>query len=199
MTSRPLLHLASSSPRRKAILKALGLKVSVKVVEIDECRLADETPQQMVLRLAVAKALAAELDASQLVIGADTAVVLDGEVLGKPRGQGDAVAMLLRLSGRSHRVLTGVALRGPNGMQTTLSTTDVSFRQISPDEALSYWQSGEPCDKAGAYGIQGLGGAFVESIKGSYSGVVGLPVYETTQLLQHAGIDVLMKQAGHDG
>lgn len=199
MTSRPLLHLASSSPRRQAILEALGLEFSVKVVEIDECRLADEMPQQMVLRLAVAKAFAAEVNASQLVIGADTAVVLDGEVLGKPRGQDDAVAMLLRLSGRSHCVLTGVALRGPNGMQTALSTTDVNFRQISPHEALSYWQSGEPCDKAGAYGIQGLGGAFVESIKGSYSGVVGLPVYETTQLLRQAGIDVLMKQAGHDG
>lgn len=166
---------------------------------MDEVRLADETPEQMVLRLATAKARAAEVDASCLVIGSDTVVVLGDDVLGKPRNQDEAVTMLLRLSGRRHCVLTGVALRGPDGVRTALSSTEVYFREISRDEALAYWHSGEPRDKAGAYGIQGLGGAFVETIKGSYSGVVGLPVFETARLLQDAGIDVLAKQIDHDG
>lgn len=199
MTSQPLLHLASSSPRRQEILKALGLEFSVQGAAIDEYRLANETPQQMVLRLAAAKAATAAVETSRLVIGSDTAVVLDDDVLGKPRDRDDAVSMLLRLSGRSHRVLTGVALRGPDGVQTACSETEVRFREISRDEALAYWQSGEPCDKAGAYAIQGLGGVFVEAINGSYSGVVGLPVYETAQLLQRAGFDLLMKQRKHDG
>lgn len=188
------LCLASSSPRRQEILEALGLEFSVKPVEVDEDRLALETPEQMVLRLAVAKANAADVDASCLVIGSDTVVVLGDEVLCKPRDRDEAVAMLLSLSDRRHRVLTGVALRGPAGVQTAVSATDVYFREISRDEALAYWHSGEPRDKAGAYGIQGLGGAFVESIKGSYSGVVGLPVFETVRLLQDAGIDVFKKQ-----
>lgn len=188
------LCLASSSPRRQEILEALGLEFSVKPVEVDEDRLGLETPEQMVLRLAVAKANAADVDASCLVIGSDTVVVLGDEVLCKPRDRDEAVAMLLSLSDRRHRVLTGVALRGPAGVQTAVSATDVYFREISRDEALAYWHSGEPRDKAGAYGIQGLGGAFVESIKGSYSGVVGLPVFETVRLLQDAGIDVFKKQ-----
>jgi len=197
--TQPLLHLASSSPRRRAILEALQLDFTVEAVEVDESRVANETPQQMVLRLAVAKANAATVDASRFVIGSDTVVTLGNDVLGKPRDQDQAIAMLLRLSGRGHRVLTGVALRAPGGVQTTLSTTDVYFREISRDEALAYWQSGEPRDKAGAYGIQGLGGAFVEAIQGSYSGVVGLPVFETTCLLQNAGINVLVKQTDDDG
>ena len=199
ITSQPSLCLASSSPRRQEILKALGLEFLVKEIEVNEDRLADETPQQMVLRLAAAKARAAEVEASCLVIGSDTVVVLGDEVFGKPRNRDEAVAMLLRLSGRRHCVLTGVALRGPGGIQTALSSTDVYFREISRDEALAYWHSGEPRDKAGAYGIQGLGGAFVEAIKGSYSGVVGLPVFETARLLQDAGIDVLVKQRDHVG
>lgn len=198
MTSQTILHLASSSPRRKAILEALGLAFSVEAVEVDERRLANETPEQMVLRLAEAKARAVDVDVSSFVIGSDTVVVLDGEVLGKPRDRDDAIAMLLKLSGRRHAVLTGVALRGPDGVNTTLSTTDVLFREISRDEALLYWQSGEPRDKAGAYGIQGVGGALVRSIRGSYSGVVGLPAFETAELLRSAGIDVLMNQVDHD-
>ena len=198
-TIEPLLHLASSSPRRREILKALQLDFTVEAVEVDESRAANETPEQMVLRLAVAKANAATVDASRYVIGSDTVVTLGDDVLGKPRDRDQAIAMLLRLSGRGHRVLTGVALRAPDGVQTALSVTDVYFREISRDEALAYWQSGEPRDKAGAYGIQGLGGAFVETIQGSYSGVVGLPVFETTRLLQNAGIDLLVKQADDDG
>jgi septum formation protein len=102
--------------------------------------------------------------------------------------------MLERLSGRGHKVLTGVALHGARGTQTVLSETDVYFREISRDEALAYWQSGEPCDKAGAYAVQGLGGVFVERIEGSYSGVVGLPVFETATLLSNAGLGVVTRQ-----
>lgn len=199
MSRQPSLCLASSSPRRQEILRALGLEFSVQAIEVDEDRLAGETPQQMVLRLATAKAAAADVDASCRVIGSDTVVVLGDEVLGKPRNRDEAVSMLLRLSGRRHFVLTGVALRGPGGVQTAVSSTEVYFREISRDEAGAYWHSGEPRDKAGAYGIQGLGGAFVEAIKGSYSGVVGLPVFETVRLLQGAGIDVMAKQKDHDG
>ena len=197
--SHPQLYLASSSPRRQEILKSLRLDFTVEAVEIDESPVDDETPEQLVLRLAETKACAANVDSTQLVIGSDTVVVLDDKVLCKPRDRDDAVAMLLSLSGRRHRVLTGVALRGPSGVQSAISVTEVYFREISRDEALAYWQSGEPCDKAGAYGIQGLGGAFVAAIEGSYSGVVGLPVFETTQLLRDAGIDVLMAQTDHDG
>jgi septum formation protein len=185
------LHLASSSPRRREILKALGLSFTVGGIAVDEQRLPGEAPDAMVLRLARAKAAAVQQNSSQVVLGADTAVVLDGDVLGKPRDCDDALSMLARLSGRTHAVLTGVALATERGMRTKLSTTEVRFREIRPDEALLYWQSGEPRDKAGAYAIQGLGGVFVETISGSYSGVVGLPVFETVQLLHDVGIQVL--------
>ena len=185
-----MLHLASSSPRRREILESLGLEFTVASVDVEEVLEAGESAEHMVLRLAMAKAAAAEVEATRVVIGSDTAVVLGDEVLGKPTDRDDAIAMLLKLSGRRHCVLTGVAVRGVQGMQTALSSTDVLFREISRDEALAYWQSGEPCDKAGAYGIQGLGGVFVAAISGSYSGVMGLPVFETTQLLQAAGIDI---------
>lgn len=199
MQSQPTLILASTSPRRREILAALDLKFTVNGVEIDERRLDGETAEDMVLRLASEKVAAAQVVCSDRVIGADTAVVLGDATLGKPRNRDEAVAMLLSLSNRRHRVLTGVALRGPNGVQTALSETNVYFRAISQDEAHAYWQSGEPRDKAGAYGVQGLGGAFVERLDGSYSGVVGLPVFETSQLLRNAGIDVLVKQTNHDG
>jgi septum formation protein len=126
-----------------------------------------------------------------VVIGADTAVVLGDEVFGKPGNRDECLAILAALSGRVHRVMTGVAVRSSRGMQTAVSTTDVVFREIRPDEALAYWQSGEPRDKAGAYAIQGRGGVFVAAITGSYSGVVGLPVFETAALLQDAGYRVL--------
>ena len=189
--SPPRLHLASSSPRRNEILAALGLEFSSAGVDLDERQLHGETPETMVLRLAAAKAAAARVDAATLVLGADTAVVLGEQVFGKPCDGDEAVAMLTRLSGRTHQVLTGVALRTPEGVQTALSATEVQFREIRPDEARAYWQSGEPCDKAGAYAIQGLGGAFVAAIAGSYSGVVGLPVFETVELLRQAGIEIL--------
>lgn len=190
----PVLQLASTSPRRQEILRSLGLTFTVMAVEIDESRLEGETPQQMVLRLAANKAAAAVSADSQLVIGADTIVVLGDKVLGKPRGMDDAVEMLMKLSGRSHTVLSGVALWSPTGITSALSQTEVRFCEIGRDEARAYWHSGEPCDKAGSYAIQGRGGTFVATISGSYSGVVGLPVYELAELLGNAGIEVVKKQ-----
>mgnify|MGYP001826427724 FL=1 len=195
----PQLHLASSSPRRREILEALGLEFTVASVDVVEALEAGESAEQMVLRLAMAKAAAAEVEATCVVIGSDTAVVLGDEILVKPTDRDDAIAMLLKLSGRRHCVLTGVAVRGPQGVQTALSSTDVLFRERSRDVALAYWQSGEPCDKAGAYGIQGRGGVFVAAISGSYSGVMGLAVYETTQLLQDVGIDILLQRKDDGG
>ena len=187
-----LLHLASTSPRRREILETLGIEFEVILVDTDESPLAGEKPDEMVLRLAAAKADAATH--GDFVLAADTVVVLGDRVLGKPRDAEDAVEMLLALSGRCHAVMTGVALKTPAGTTAVLSTTDVQFRQIGRDEAHRYWQSGEPSDKAGAYGIQGLGGMFVKSIEGSYSGVMGLPVFETVELLVSAGLDVLVDQ-----
>ncbi len=190
----PPLYLASTSPRRQEILRSLGLKFTVIAVEIDESRLEGETPQQMVLRLAANKAAAAVSAGRQFIIGADTIVVLGNKVLGKPRDRDDALEMLMSLSGRSHTVLSGVALWSSAGITSTLSETEVQFREIGEDEALAYWHSGEPCDKAGSYAIQGRGGAFVAAISGSYSGVVGLPVYELADLLGSAGIEVVKNQ-----
>lgn len=185
------LHLASSSPRRKEILAALGLTFSVGGADVDEQRLGGESAEDMVLRLAVDKAMAGAPGGDVTVIAADTLVVLGDEIFGKPADQDAALDMLGRLSGRTHQVLTGVAVWAHEKMRSALSVTDVQFREISPDEARAYWQSGEPCDKAGAYAIQGRGGVFVEAISGSYSGVVGLPVFETVKLLEEAGIKVL--------
>ena len=185
------LHLASTSPRRREILAALEIDFDVASVAVDETPLDGETPGDMVVRLAAAKAGAAVVGAADLALGADTAVVIDGQALGKPTDEADCLRMLALLSGRAHKVVTGVALCGANKTRTALSETDVYFREISRDEALAYWQSGEPCDKAGAYAIQGLGGVFVERIEGSYSNVVGLPVFETVALLSDAGFEVL--------
>jgi len=186
----PRLHLASQSPRRQDLLAALGLEFSAAGVDVEERQLDGEAPEAMVLRLAEAKAGAADVGPATLVIGADTAVVLGDEVFGKPADREEGLAMLAMLSGRTHRVMTGVAVGSDGEFRTALSVTEVQFREISPDEALAYWQSGEPCDKAGAYAIQGRGGVFVSAISGSYSGVVGLPVFETACLLRDAGLDV---------
>ena len=164
-------------------------------MDVDERQLPGEAADAMVLRLAAAKAAAGRSTHAGPVLGADTAVVVDGDVFGKPQDEADALAMLDRLSGRTHKVVTGVALSWNGGEKTALSSSEVRFRQISPAEALAYWQSGEPAGKAGAYAIQGQGGVFVEEIHGSYSGIVGLPVFETAGLLAAAGIEVIMSRA----
>jgi septum formation protein len=168
----------------------MGLDFTSGGVDVDETPLSGEPAKAMVLRLAEKKARAAGRAADAVVIGADTAVVLDGIVFGKPTGRDDALGMLGRLSGRSHQVLTGIAVLSRDTLRTTVSVTNVTFRDIDPDEALQYWQSGEPRDKAGAYAIQGGAGDFVVAVEGSYSGVVGLPVLEIARLLQLAGVEV---------
>ncbi len=187
--SVPKLHLASSSPRRRQILERMGLEFTAAGVDVDERRHPGESADIMVLRLAVAKACAVDRASGTVILGADTAVVLDGEVFGKPADESDALRMLAALSGRRHEVMTGVAVRSGASTASALSVTEVKFREICPDEALEYWQSGEPRGKAGAYAIQGYAGAFVEEIAGSYTGVVGLPVLETAELLRAAGIE----------
>lgn len=198
MGSNASIVLASSSPRRREILEALRIPFRLAPVDVDETPLPGEAADVFVLRLAAAKAGAVAAADDEIVLGADTTVVLDGQILGKPESVDDALAMLAALSGRVHRVLTGIAVRTSAGTRTALSDTEVEFRDIGRDEALAYWQSGEPRDKAGAYAIQGLGGAFVARIAGSYSGVVGLPVFETVRLLGDAGFEIFARRTGHD-
>jgi septum formation protein len=175
----------------------MGLNFTFAGVDIDEAPADGESASEMVLRLAEAKAVeASRTKAANLpIIGADTVVVCDNRILGKPASKEEALEMLAVLSGKSHQVLTAVAILANQAAKTAVSTTDVRFRDIPPDEALAYWQSGEPEGKAGAYAIQGRGGVFARSIAGSYSGVVGLPVFETAALLKSVGIDVLKDTA----
>lgn len=186
------LWLASTSPRRRELLQQIGAPFQVLPgVEVDETPVAGENPAVYVERLAVAKAQAGlQIKPQDVVLGADTTVVLANQVLGKPRDQADAEAILSRLSGQKHQVLTAVAVVSQTQQLHCCVTTDVWFRPLSKQEIAAYWQTGEPQDKAGAYGIQGFGGVFVERIAGSYSAVVGLPVAETATLLQKFGLPI---------
>ncbi|MDQ3262418.1 MAG: Maf family protein [Myxococcota bacterium] len=182
------LILASGSPRRRAFLESLGLQFEVAPAELDETPLPAEAPRAYVQRLAAQKADAVGIRFPQAaVLAADTTVVLEDEVLGKPQDASEARRMLERLSGRTHRVLTGVALGGA-ARGAVVVETEVRFRVLEEAQLRWYLASGEPMDKAGAYAIQGLGGAFVERITGSYSNVVGLPLVETLALLEQAGL-----------
>ncbi len=192
------LYLASASPRRRELLTQIGVPFSLVSVSIDETPRPDESPESYVQRLAQEKALAglaSIADDSACVLGADTTVVLGEQILGKPASREDAIATLLSLSGREHQVMTAVALASASGCQVRVVTSQVAFRPISPDEADAYWQSGEPQDKAGSYAIQGWGAVFVSSLQGSYSGVVGLPLCETAQLLDAYGIGYWTKSS----
>lgn len=190
------IALASRSPRRRELLAQIGVRHRVVDVDIDESPRPAEVPAEYVLRLALAKAREGHgLEPGLPVLGADTAVVVDDAILGKPADRAEAMAMLARLSAREHRVLTAVALVG-DSEATRLSVSHVRFRAVGTDEAAAYWATGEPADKAGAYAIQGLGALFVETLVGSYSGVMGLPLFETAELLRHAGIDLLRGGSG---
>lgn len=186
------LYLASGSPRRRELLTQIGIPFTTVSASIDETPLAGEHPEAYVLRLALGKAEAglATLDAGTpgVVLGADTAVVLDGRILGKPLDRADALAMLAALSGREHEVLTAVAVVDGQRNESFCISSQVTFRVITPQEAEAYWSSGEPQDKAGSYAIQGLGAVFVKGLQGSYSAVVGLPVSETAELLARFGV-----------
>lgn len=189
------LYLASRSPRRLALLEQIGLRVALVDVETDETRLAGESPEDYVVRVAREKAWAGRgaliAGETRPVLAADTAVVVDGMTLGKPSDRDLALRMLRLLSGRTHRVLTAVALIAGEREFTATSESRVTFRPLDELEILLYWQTGEPCDKAGGYAIQGLGALFIADLQGSYSGVMGLPLFETGQLLADAGIAVV--------
>lgn len=174
MTPLPTLVLASASPRRRELLEAAGFQVSVQPADVDETPWAGEAAADYVLRLARAKARA--IRAQGWVLGADTVVVLDGALLGKPADDDEARAMLARLSGRQHEVMTGVCLLGGGREAARVESTRVWFAPLSPDEIAAYVSTGEPRDKAGAYAIQGRAARFIPGIEGSYANVVGLPI-----------------------
>jgi septum formation protein len=185
----PVLLLASASPRRRELLLQLGVPHRARRAALDETPQRQESAHAYVARIASAKASALRGAESVLpVLGADTAVVLDGIIYGKPQGRDEALAMLARLSGRVHEVLTAVALADARGVALAVNVSAVRFRSLSEQECRDYWDSGEPHDKAGGYAIQGLAAAFIESLHGSYSGVMGLPLFETAQLLRAAGV-----------
>ena len=189
------LYLASASPRRADLLRQIGLRFEViSDLDVDESPLNSESPEEYVQRLAHDKAIAGYSRLSFVaghgqpaavppVLGADTCIVVDDEILGKPKGRDEGIAMLQRLSGRSHEVLTAICLADGRSEKQSLSRTSVTLKALKADEIVCYWESGEPVDKAGAYAIQGLAARFVTYLQGSYSGVVGLPLYELSELL----------------
>jgi septum formation protein len=186
------VYLASGSPRRRELLQQIGVPFRVVGAAVDEAVWSGEVPAAYVARLAAAKAdLGWERNRDAIdgpVLAADTSVVLDAKILGKPADREEAEAMLRQLSGRTHEVLTAVALRTVNGLRSRISRSEVTFRRIAAAEARAYWETGEPCDKAGAYAIQGRAAVFIAELRGSYSGVMGLPLFETAELLSEAGL-----------
>jgi septum formation protein len=194
MATKPDIYLASASPRRAELLGQIGVSFTVLNVGVDERHRPGETPVDYVTRLALAKARAGKalLDANDPcpVLGADTTVVAADRIMGKPRDMEDAVAMLLELSGRTHQVISAVALAGATAA-VRVSSSDVKFRTLSVAECQAYWETGEPQDKAGGYAIQGRAAQFVERLEGSYSGVMGLPLYETALLFKEFKINIL--------
>lgn len=180
--------LASTSPRRKELLEQVGLRFTTAVIDIDESIVDGDAASEYVVRLAREKAQAAvpQFSDNTLIIAADTTVTVDGHILGKPADQDEAFAMWQLLSGRTHQVMTGVAVAYAGQIKTDLVITDVEFLPLTPSQMQTYWDSGEPIGKAGGYAIQGLGAAFIPRIQGSYSNVVGLPLVETLALLTAA-------------
>lgn len=187
------LILASSSPRRKALLEQLGIRCEVRPVDIDESVREGETPRGYVERLALEKARAARTDDGAVVLGADTAVVVDDDILGKPRDFAHAREMLKRLADREHEVLTAVAVVVGAHEEVVTTTSRVVFGPLADETIEAYWATGEPADKAGAYAVQGIAGAFVRELHGSVTGVIGLPLYETVELLHRFGIHALSR------
>jgi septum formation protein len=201
--SADFVYLASGSPRRRELLQQIGVSFRLIGTELDETPLPGEAPVGYVSRLAAAKADAGwqlsrdlKIAPNAPVLAADTAVVLDGKILGKPQDRNDAENMLLKLSGRTHQVLTAVAVRSAAGNEIKVSQSWVTFRAVDAAEAAAYWNTGEPRDKAGAYAIQGYAAIFIADLTGSYSGVMGLPLFETAALLNAAGISLWQRGAG---
>jgi septum formation protein len=190
--SLDFIYLASGSPRRRELLQQIGVPFRVVGAAVDEAVRPGEAPAAYVERLAAAKAdagLAGSRDEADVpVLAADTAVVLGGKVLGKPADRQDAERMLRQLSGRTHEVFTAIALLTVGGLESRISRSEVTFRNLADEEIQDYWETGEPADKAGAYAIQGRAAVFIADLRGSYSGVMGLPLFETAELLSKAGV-----------
>lgn len=197
------LILASQSPRRKALLAQLGYQFITQPADIDESVACHENPKDYVIRLAEEKAkkiffaLSSQQQTQSIVLGSDTSVVINDEILGKPANEAECIATLLRLQNQQHKVLTAIAAISQNHhneMITELVETQVQFKELTINEIKAYWHTGEPYDKAGAYAIQGIGGQFVTNITGSYSAVVGLPLYETVKILAQLGLSSSINQ-----
>lgn len=195
-TGLPDIYLASTSPRRRALLEQIGISYRLLDIEVPETAAPGEPPEEFACRLSLAKADAGArlLAAAQRrpVLGADTVVVINGVILGKPRDRADGLRMMELLSGNTHEVLSAVSLLGAE-RHTLLSRSSVSFRHTTPAERAAYWDSAEPVGKAGAYAIQGAGALFISQISGSYSGIMGLPLFETAQLLAREGVDAVAR------
>lgn len=187
------IYLASQSPRRQELLRQLGVRFEVRSQDVAEVHREGETPHVFVERLAVEKALAVHMTLhpheQRPVLGSDTVVVIAGQILGKPVSRDNGIVMLQQLSGQTHQVLTGVAIVGRK-QSVCVNVSNVTFRKLTLREIEEYWETGEPADKAGAYAIQGYAAAFIERLVGSYSGVMGLPLYETAQLLKQHNVPV---------
>ena len=184
--------LASASPRRRELLSGIGLAFDIDKPDIEESPIRGETASDYVRRLAGEKARTVlQRQSNRLILAADTTVVIDGDILEKPKSKDEGVEMLQRLSGTRHQVMTGVAIINDDRESSFVSTSYVIFRALAEDEILWYWNTGEPRDKAGGYGLQGAGGAFIEAINGSYSNVIGLPLAETVSSLRSFGVKVM--------
>jgi septum formation protein len=199
MTSTPFVYLASQSPRRRQLLEQIGVSHRVVNVDVSEQRHAGESAHEFVARVALDKARAGWHAIPDLqrrpVLGADTVVVAGDNILGKPADRDAALSMLRLLSGRTHEVLTAVALVADSEAVRVCSSS-VTFRTLTDAECAAYWETGEPVDKAGAYAVQGLAAMFIARLDGSYSGVMGLPLFETARLLSEAGIELLRHAPG---
>ena len=191
------LILASGSPRRRELMERMGLQFEVRAADADETLVPGLSAQEQVVRLSriKAEAVARTLTEEAVIVAADTVVVLDGIILGKPKDQADAKRMLTAFSGRCHHVLTGLTVLGPKGVETHCEETEVHFRPLSEGEIDRYIATGEPMDKAGAYGIQGYAALFVEKLAGDYYNVMGLPVCALGLMLRRAGVPVLEEQS----
>ena len=196
--SNKKLVLASQSPRREALLSQLGYQFICQPANIDESVFYDEPALNYVVRMAIEKAQviaqATKPSLNCLILGADTCVVNNGEILAKPIDLADCITILKTLSAKKHQVLTAIAVTNGENISHEVIITDVYFKTLTTDEITAYWHTGEPQDKAGAYGIQGIGGQFVRRMEGSYSAVVGLPLYETSQLLAKFGLFSAIQQ-----
>ncbi len=193
-SSIPFVYLASASPRRRELLGQLGVRFDVLPVAVDEEAQPGEGAADLVCRLASAKAragVALRQDLRSPVVAADTSVALGAELFAKPLDEADAARILGRLSGRTHSVFTAVAVADGQRERVELSCSEVTFRALTAGEITAYWRTGEPADKAGAYAIQGRGAQFIADLRGSYSGVMGLPLFETARLLALFGCELL--------